>query len=400
MCKYCSRITEKDFFEQLALKWGNGNLWGCTPEGAVKIIREIFSSEEVQALTAIPVHEVPLEPVGLDEIAANSDLPRDTLEEILDGLVSRSLIFTAKTQAGNKSYILPKQGHGYDQLFFWKGDKNERALKISQLQADQQMFQGPKMKFYSPPTKLFRYIPVTESIDGHWQNVYPTETIIKVLQKATRFAVAHCICREKHELKNGKSCGHSHEVCVKINDLAECVINAGLAREITREEAEEIMWKAEAEGLVHMADNAGEQIKHICNCCGCACWNVGRFRRRELPRDMLIATYFIRETNTEECIGCENCVEICPVDAVRMEDGVAKVDLEWCIGCGVCVPKCDIQAIKLVEKEPKPSGAESFAELHHKIAAQRAHAAADKSQYPEKELINNSQQKKESSNWS
>lgn len=216
------------------------------------------------------------------------------------------------------------------------------------------------------------------AIEGHWQNVYPTETIIKVLDKATRFAVAHCICRVKYELKHGKNCGHSTEVCVKLNFLAECVINAGLAREVTREEAEAIIRKAEAEGMVHMCDNTGEQIQHICNCCGCACWNVGRFRRRELPRDMLLATYFIRETNADACVGCGNCVEICPVDVVRMEDGVAKVDLEWCIGCGVCVSKCDNQAIKLVEKEPKPSGAENFVKLHQNIAAQRAAANGER----------------------
>lgn len=94
-----------------------------------------------------------------------------------------------------------------------------------------------------------------------------------------------------------------------------------------------------------------------------------------------MATYFIRETNTDECVGCGNCVEICPVDAVRMEEA-AKVDLEWCIGCGVCVPKCPNQAIKLVEKQPKPSGAENFTELHQKIAAQRAQAASDRNSNP------------------
>ena len=264
MCTNCSGTTRQDVFEQLALKWANGKLWGCTPEGAVKIIRENFSITEAQALAAIPVPEVALEPVGFSEIAANSDLPPDRLEEVLDGIVSRGLIFSVRTQAGIKCYILPKQGHGYDQIFFWKGNKDAHALKMVRIQEDQQLFQGPKMEFYSPPdTKHFRYIPLTEAIDGHWQNVYPTETIIKVLQKAQRFAVANCICRVKYELKHGKSCGHSNEVCLKLNFLAECVINAGLAREVTREEAEAIVRKAEAEGLVHMTDNTGEQIQHI-----------------------------------------------------------------------------------------------------------------------------------------
>ncbi len=85
-----------------------------------------------------------------------------------------------------------------------------------------------------------------------------------------------------------------------------------------------------------------------------------------------MATYFLRETNEDECIACENCVDICPVSAVKIEDGVAKVDQEWCIGCGVCVPGCPTDAIRLVEKENKPVQTTTFTELHIRINNERA----------------------------
>ncbi|MCL5958449.1 MAG: 4Fe-4S binding protein [Chloroflexi bacterium] len=202
--------------------------------------------------------------------------------------------------------------------------------------------------------------------------MYPSETIEKVIEKATKVAVAQCPCRVRYEIANGKSCGHSNDVCLKMNELAEIVIEAGLAKEISHEEALEVLHKADREGLVHFVDNTGEDMKHICNCCGDACWNVGPIRRRQVPRDLLMATYFLRETDEDECTACENCVDICPVAAVTIENEVAKVDRDWCIGCGVCISRCSTGAARLVEKESKPLQSLSFVDLHTRINVERA----------------------------
>ena len=89
---------------------------------------------------------------------------------------------------------------------------------------------------------------------------------------------------------------------------------------------------AEDEGLVHFVDNTNGKIKHNCNCCGCACWNVGAIKRRKIPRDAIMEVYFVRETDEDECIGCGECVDICPVDALEMDDDRPVVDTDWCIG--------------------------------------------------------------------
>ena len=49
--------------------------------------------------------------------------------------------------------------------------------------------------------------------------------------------------------------------------------------------------------------------------------------------------------DAEMCIGCEACVDACPVVAISMIDGVAKVDKKKCTGCGVCVLECPVDAI-------------------------------------------------------
>ena len=48
---------------------------------------------------------------------------------------------------------------------------------------------------------------------------------------------------------------------------------------------------------------------------------------------------------TELCDGCEACVKICPLNAITMQDGKAKVDPFICVGCGACIPVCPREAI-------------------------------------------------------
>lgn len=47
----------------------------------------------------------------------------------------------------------------------------------------------------------------------------------------------------------------------------------------------------------------------------------------------------------DECIGCETCVDICPVEAIEMEDGLAKIDEDECVDCLTCIDECPVEAI-------------------------------------------------------
>ncbi len=74
-------------------------------------------------------------------------------------------------------------------------------------------------------------------------------------------------------------------------------------------------------------------------------------------------------TIKDSCIGCEKCIPVCPVDALKIEGKLAVVDEELCISCGVCVSVCPVNAIEpvLMAKKAdfsKYSGVWIFAEQH------------------------------------
>lgn len=47
----------------------------------------------------------------------------------------------------------------------------------------------------------------------------------------------------------------------------------------------------------------------------------------------------------EFCIGCGQCVEVCPADAITLQNTIAVIDQAACRQCGICADKCPAQAI-------------------------------------------------------
>ncbi len=48
----------------------------------------------------------------------------------------------------------------------------------------------------------------------------------------------------------------------------------------------------------------------------------------------------------EDCTGCGICIDECPVDAILMEDNLARIDMDECIRCGICHEVCPTGAVR------------------------------------------------------
>ena len=46
----------------------------------------------------------------------------------------------------------------------------------------------------------------------------------------------------------------------------------------------------------------------------------------------------------DACIGCGECVAVCPSDAIAIEDGVARVVGDESLGCDHCAAVCPEEA--------------------------------------------------------
>jgi Fe-S-cluster-containing hydrogenase component 2 len=339
-------------------------------EALPDLLKETYSPVEAQVALAIPNNLAPFEVVALETIAAHSDLPESTVAKALESLSSRNMLYTTTTTTGANGYALLQVGYGMPQTFFWGGRQDERARHMAKLVLKYFNVPTTSKVYGGVPTKTYKYSPANLVIDVPMQGILPNEQISSILDATTKVAVAHCPCRMSARVLGRKDCQHSLEVCLKYDEMAEFVIAKGLAREVSKDEARQILKDSEKEGLVHMVDNAQGQIKHTCNCCGHYCWNVGIIRRRKIPRDTLMAVYFVRATETDECIGCGVCVKICPVNAVNIVDDRAEVDLDWCIGCGVCAISCPAGAISIKRRSEEVSP-ENLAHLHEQIRQER-----------------------------
>ncbi len=54
--------------------------------------------------------------------------------------------------------------------------------------------------------------------------------------------------------------------------------------------------------------------------------------------------------DTEKCVGCGECVDVCPVTVYELKDGKSDpVNAEDCLGCESCVEVCSQDCIEVKE---------------------------------------------------
>lgn len=164
---------------------------------------------------------------------------------------------------------------------------------------------------------VMRVIPVETAIQGETRRA-SYEEISKYLNEAHIFTVSDCSCRTSREVM-GEGCGHLKEdMCIQLDHAAEYYIRTGRGREITREEAFEIILRAEENGLMHQIPNFdGTGKTHaICNCCGCSCFAM-RIAQMYKNSDMVRSNY-VAHVDAEKCVACGECVENCPTNAAKL----------------------------------------------------------------------------------
>ncbi|WP_200898550.1 FAD-dependent oxidoreductase [Gottschalkia purinilytica] len=177
---------------------------------------------------------------------------------------------------------------------------------------------GPKTTGNFPVgVGLMRVIPIEKAIEGETRRA-SYEEVSKYLNENDIFTVSDCSCRTAREVM-GEGCGHLKEdMCIQMGHAAEYYIRTGRGRQITREEAFEIIKRAEENGLMHQIPNLdGSGKTHaICNCCGCSCLSL-RTAEMFINADMVRSNY-VSLVDKDKCVACGECVQNCPVNALQL----------------------------------------------------------------------------------
>ena len=311
------------------------NGYPATEDGTeLAILRKIFSPEDAaMALRLKPI------PESAATIARRLRRPQPDVAATLDGMADRGQILAMKKE-GRRYYALAPFVVG-----IWEFQLNRLDRELAEL-----------FEAYAPSLlttvggsapALGRVVPVNRRIESQAE-VLPYDDLKKLLSSCKSFRVADCICRKEHGLL-GKPCSHTMETCLSFSQEANAYEDmAPWGREITLDEALEVLDRSEEEGLVHCTYNVQRGPFFVCNCCSCCCGFLRAVNEHGAPY-MLARSNYVAEIDLDECSECGDCAqERCPVGAISNGVEGYGVDRERCIGCGVCAMGCEYDSIRLV----------------------------------------------------
>ncbi len=176
---------------------------------------------------------------------------------------------------------------------------------------------GMLAPFMDVGMNLMRVIPVQSAIENNSRKASYDE-VHKVIEDAWAVSVGPCSCRRARRLM-GEGCGHLEEdMCMYLNDNAKNYSETGAHRLVSKEEAFEILKRAEENGLVHELNVTPgyDDTTAICNCCGCSCFALRIAEYFRTPD--AIRTNYIARVDKDKCVACGQCVENCQLNAVKL----------------------------------------------------------------------------------
>ena len=329
-----------------------------TKSGAeLRVLKHVYTPFEAEVATCLSY-----KPEPLDTIFARArhlvESP-DKLVEVLAGIQKKGGV-ESRNRNEIRHYCIPPLVVGIYE--FQLGRLTPEFIKDFDEYTSDRKF---GIEILSTKLPQMRTIPVGKSIAVQ-HNVSTFDEVSVLLQKADPpFVILECICRKKKNLAD-KPCKVTDrkETCFAMGEMGDAAVCSGNGREITREEAVDILEKNQKQGLVLQPSNT-EKAEFICSCCGCCCGMLSMHQMLPRPLDFW-ASNFQAVVDADACNGCGVCGRRCQVGAVNVSSKTetAFVDLNRCIGCGLCVPVCPKKAIALVKKskevQPPPTREELY----------------------------------------
>ena len=311
----------------------------------IRLLRRLFTPQQAEMAMMLTHRCESIEQIY--ERTKKSGKSIDETEGLLDELAASGVIGHRKRNGTKQYWNIPYMVGMFEGTL--RHDPTPDAISAHTEYLKGRLF---LKSFLTTKIPQMRTIPIKQSITVQ-HHVATYDTITRIVETTVDpIVIIECVCRNGAE-KRGEPCKRTSrkETCMILGDEARNLLAGKIGRQITKEEALEILRRNEEDGLVLQTSNA-QRPDFVCSCCGCCCGMLKLLK--VIPNPVRYwATNFFAEVDPELCVGCGTCVERCQAGAIKLDDQaqVSVVDLTRCLGCGLCVASCSTGAIKLRKKE-------------------------------------------------
>lgn len=316
--KLALHITDRKFVKEI--KTSDAEYYGMAPW---------VTDEMAEVALTMKVHKV----YKVDEILKmNKKHTREHLVEILEELCQVGIVeykFENDINAtGEKMYALPPYIVGSGEYMGMKKSMVEKEPTAAML-FDRMAFEPLKgFTQFVPPGgsgMAMHVVPVEKAIPAQ-SNSVSHEHLSYWLNKYEIYATVPCVCRMSKEIIDEGAGEDYEDMCIAVGSMARYAVETHRGHYITYDEVMEILQRAEDQGCVHQITNldGDQRILGICNCSPATCCAIRAsqfFNCRNLSRSAYVA-----HVDTENCVACGKCVEVCPVGAVKLGQKLCTKD--------------------------------------------------------------------------
>jgi len=299
----------------------------------LRILKRLFTPYEAETATGLTMR---MESASV--LAKRLNIDENKIAQTLETMSKKGLILRS-AKKGIQTYMAAQFIIG-----IWEYHVNDLDEELIQ-DVNEYIPYIMEKSWLKQKTKQMRIIPISRSISAE-MNIMPYEEAENIIKEQSKIVVAPCICRKEHQMI-GKGCNKPVETCLVFGGGAFYYEENRLGRDISQDEAMEILHKGIEAGLVLQPGNSKKPMV-ICMCCGCCCQILKNLNKLDEPAKAVCSNYYA-VVNEDNCTACGICKERCQMNAITIAD-ISHVNPARCIGCGLCVNTCESDAIRLVEK--------------------------------------------------